>query len=67
LAEQLQIRYQSAVGLVNRLMAQGFFARKQSLTDRRQVYATPSSTGLATLEQLAANEIYISAPLTKKA
>jgi len=54
LAEQLQIRHQSAVGLADRLMMQGFLVRKQSLTDRRQVYVTLSSKGLATLEQLSA-------------
>lgn len=54
LAEQLQIRHQSAVGLADRLMAQGFLVREQSLTDRRQVYVTLSSKGLAILEQLSA-------------
>lgn len=54
LAEQMQIRHHSAVGLVDRLMAQGFLVREQSLTDRRQVYVTLSSKGLAILEQLSA-------------
>ncbi|MBL8079551.1 MAG: hypothetical protein JNM55_16415 [Anaerolineales bacterium] len=54
MAEQLQIRHQSAVGLADRLMAQGFLIREQSLTDRRQVYVTLSSRGLAILEQLSA-------------
>ena len=54
LAEQMQMRHHSAVGLVDRLMAQGFLVREQSLTDRRQVYVTLSSKGLAILEQLSA-------------
>ncbi|MEP7137516.1 MAG: MarR family transcriptional regulator [Chloroflexota bacterium] len=54
LAERMQIRHQSAVGLVNRLMAQGLLVREQSRTDRRQVYTTLSAKGLAILEQLSA-------------
>jgi len=54
LAEQMQIRHHSAVGLVDRLMVQGFLVREPSLTDRRQVYVTLSSKGLAILEQLSA-------------
>jgi len=54
LAERMQIRHQSAVGLADRLMVQGLLAREQSLTDRRQVYVTLSSKGLAILEQLSA-------------
>jgi DNA-binding MarR family transcriptional regulator len=54
LAEQMQIRHQSAVGLADRLMFQGLLVREQSLTDRRQVYVTLSPKGLAILEQLSA-------------
>lgn len=54
LAERMQIRHQSAVGLADRLMVQGLLVREQSLTDRRQVYVTLSSKGLAILEQLSA-------------
>ena len=54
LAEQLQIRHHSAVGLADRLMAQGLLVREQSPTDRRQVYVMLSSKGLAILEQLSA-------------
>ena len=54
LAERMQIRHQSAVGLADRLMRQGLLVREQSLTDRRQVYVTLSSKGLAILEQLSA-------------
>ena len=54
LAEQMQIRHHSAVGLADRLMAQGYLVREQSLTDRRQVYVTLSPKGSAILEQLSA-------------
>jgi len=54
LAERMQIRHQSAVGLVDRLTGQGLLVREQSLTDRRQVYATLTPKGLALLEQLSA-------------
>ena len=54
LAEQIQIRHHSAVGLADRLMAQGYLVREQSLTDRRQVYVTLSPKGSAILEQLSA-------------
>jgi DNA-binding MarR family transcriptional regulator len=54
LAERMQIRHQSAVGLADRLMAQGFLVREQSLSDRRHVYVILSSKGLAILEQLSA-------------
>ena len=54
LAERMQIRHQSAVGLADRLMVQGLLVRKPSLADRRQVYVTLSSKGLAILEQLSA-------------
>ncbi len=54
LAERMQIRHQSAVGLADRLMVQGLLVREQSLTDQRQVYVTLSSKGLAILEQLSA-------------
>jgi DNA-binding MarR family transcriptional regulator len=54
LAEQLQIRHHSAVGLANRLMEQGYLVREQSHTDRRQVFVTLSSKGSAILEKLSA-------------
>jgi len=54
LAERMQIRHQSAVGLADRLMVHGLLVREQSLTDRRHVYVTLSSKGLAILEQLSA-------------
>lgn len=53
LAERMQIRHHSAVGLADRLMAQGLLKREQSHTDRRQVYVMLSTQGLAILEQLS--------------
>ncbi len=53
LAERMQIRHHSAVGLVNRLVAQGLLKRQQSITDRRQVYVKLSEQGLSLLEQLS--------------
>lgn len=53
LAERMQIRHHSAVGLADRLMAQGLLKREPSSTDRRQVYVMLSTQGLAILEQLS--------------
>jgi DNA-binding MarR family transcriptional regulator len=53
LAERLQIRHHSAVGLVDRLVAQGLVTREHSAGDRRQVYVALSEHGLALLEQLS--------------
>jgi DNA-binding MarR family transcriptional regulator len=54
LAERLQIRHHSAVGLASRLVANGLAAREPDPGDRRQVYLTPTPRGEALLEQLAA-------------
>jgi DNA-binding MarR family transcriptional regulator len=54
LAERLQIRHHSAVGLVDRLAAQGLVARQHDSADRRQVYISLSEAGLALLETLSA-------------
>ncbi len=54
LAERLQIRHHSAVGLADRLAAQGLVERQPSTTDRRQVYVALSEKGLDLLEQLSA-------------
>src|ERR1044071_8452437 len=54
LAEWLQIRHHSAVGLVDRLVAHGLLAREPAASDRRQVYITLTDRGEAVLEQLAA-------------
>ncbi len=53
LAERMQIRHHSAVGLVDRLVAQGLLEREPSRTDRRQVYVMLSAQGLTLLEQLS--------------
>jgi DNA-binding MarR family transcriptional regulator len=54
LAERLQIRHHSAVGLAGRLVANGLAAREADASDRRQVYLTLTPHGEALLEQLAA-------------
>lgn len=54
LAERLQIRHHSAVGLVDRLVAQGLVSREQDAADRRQVYVSLTKEGEAILEQLSA-------------
>ncbi len=54
LAERLQIRHHSAVGLVDRLVAQKLLARESSGSDRRQVYVRLTPGGLNALEQLSA-------------
>jgi DNA-binding MarR family transcriptional regulator len=48
----LQIRHHSAVGLINRLEADGLVAREQAQDDRRQVYVTLTSAGAEILDQL---------------
>ena len=54
LAERLQIRHHSTVGLVNRLSAEGLVARKPSEIDRRQVHLALSARGESVLEKLSA-------------
>jgi DNA-binding MarR family transcriptional regulator len=54
LAERLQIRHHSAVGLVDRLVAQGLVSREQSVDDRRRVMVALTPAGAQLLEQLAA-------------
>src|SRR5512147_3089012 len=48
LAERLQIKHHSAVGLVDRLVSQGLVVRQPAADDRRQVFLciTPHGTGL---------------------
>jgi DNA-binding MarR family transcriptional regulator len=53
LAERLQIRHHSAVGLVDRLVKKKFVARKQHATDRRQVDLALTELGNSTLEKLS--------------
>ncbi len=54
LAERLQIRHHSTVGLVNRLAAQGFVTREPATDDQRQVYVTLTESGCEMLTQLTA-------------
>jgi DNA-binding MarR family transcriptional regulator len=54
LADRLQIQHHSAVGLVDRLEAQGLVVREPALTDRRQVFVTLTPQGAAVLGRLAA-------------
>jgi DNA-binding MarR family transcriptional regulator len=54
LAERLQIKHHSAVGLVNRLVAQGLVVRENATDDRRIVYVSLTEAGSHVLEQLTA-------------
>ena len=53
LAERLQLRHHSAVGLIDRLVAEKLVVRKSSLEDRRQVLIQLTGQGEKTLEKLA--------------
>jgi len=53
LAERLQIRHHSAVGLVDRLEEQGLVERIPNEDDRRQVFITLTDKGIRMLESLA--------------
>lgn len=53
LAERLQILHHSAVGLVDRLVAQKHVRRFHGKTDRRQVHLTLTARGEAALEKLS--------------
>lgn len=54
LAERLQLRHHSAVGLVDRLVTEKLVARVPSEKDRRQVFIQLTSRGRKTLENLSA-------------
>ena len=54
LAERLQVKHHSAVGLINRLEAQGLIVREQGESDRREVYVALTRRGAELLERLAA-------------
>ena len=53
LAERLQLRHHSAVGLIDRLVARKLAAREPSAEDRRQVLVQLTRRGEAVLEKLA--------------
>ena len=54
LAERLQIRHHSAVGLVDRLEASRLIKRSPSTDDRRKVYISLTAHGNAVIEKLSA-------------
>jgi len=54
LAERLQLRHQSAVGLVDRLVSEKLVARAPSPQDRRQVFVELTRHGDAVLAGLSA-------------
>jgi DNA-binding MarR family transcriptional regulator len=53
LAERLQLRHHSAVGLIDRLVAEKLVAREASVEDRRQVLVQVTRRGKDFLEKLA--------------
>ena len=55
LAERLQIRHHSAVGLVNHLEDQGFVERMLDAEDRRRVFFGLTEKGVRVLENLSSN------------
>ena len=52
LAEQMQVRHHSAVGLVDRMAKLGLVRRATAADDRRRVEVTLTAKGLRTLEKL---------------
>ncbi len=53
LAERLQLRHHSAVGLVDRLVRRGFVVRRRDSHDRREVLVELRPAGEALLRRLA--------------
>lgn len=53
LAERLQIRHHSAVGLIDRMVTQGLMVRQPGDDDRRQVFVSLTPYGTELLEPLA--------------
>ena len=65
LAERLQLRHHSVVGLINRLVDKKLIERRRGEHDRRQVYIHLSAKGEALLYKLAVyhrKELVASAP-----
>jgi DNA-binding MarR family transcriptional regulator len=54
LAERLQIRHHSAVGLIDRMVQQGLMVRQPDEADRRQVFVSLTPRGVDLLAPLAA-------------
>src|SRR5258708_6220502 len=53
LAERLQVRHHSAVGLVDRLASLGLVRREEGRDDRRRVYVKLTPRGSAKLQRVA--------------
>jgi DNA-binding MarR family transcriptional regulator len=53
LAERLQIQHHSAVGLIDRLVAENLIDRSPAPNDRRKVYLSLTKKGNSVLEKLA--------------
>lgn len=53
LAERLQMRQHSMVGLIDRTEAQGLVRREQGVADRRQVFVLLTPAGEAKLQRLS--------------
>jgi DNA-binding MarR family transcriptional regulator len=69
LAEQLQIKHQSAVGLANRMESKGLVKKEHSPTDKRRVFISLTPVGRRVLEDLSAAhkaEIARISPMLKK-
>lgn len=58
LADRLQMRQHSMVGLIDRTEAQGLVRREQGLTDRRQVFVSLTTAGEAKLRKLSVQHRY---------
>lgn len=54
LAERLQVRHQSAVGLVDRCVKSGLVRRRRDPENRRRVFVAMTRRGAALLQRLAA-------------
>lgn len=54
LAERLQVRHHSAVGLVDRLEAENLIQRSPAADDRRKVYISLTAHGLSVINRLSA-------------
>jgi DNA-binding MarR family transcriptional regulator len=70
LAERLQLKHNSAVGLVDRLEEKGLVRRERSARDRRQVLVTLTEAGEALLRDLSLHhraDLRASAPLFARA
>lgn len=52
LAERLQIKHHSTVGLVNRLAEHGYIVREQGKEDRRQVFVKLTKEGNSALDKM---------------